>query len=245
MNQDLAQQAIDKALLGHWKEAKEINLLILKQDPRNIEALNRLSKTYFELGNIKAAKATINKILKIDSYNPIALKCFHKWKNLIKVDKNSSKQLSPEMFLEEPGRTKLIHLIHLCDEINIAKLNCGDTVCANTKSQRVSIVNDTGEYIGKLPDDISIKIKNLMKLGYQYIFTIKSADINDIKVFIRETFRPEIYSAKSSFSSDKIDYIPYTPAELVHEKIDVSTLEDESENISMSNEANPAEEVES
>jgi len=124
MNQNLAQQAIDKALLGEWKEAKDVNLSILKQNPQDTDALNRLAKCYFKLGNIKTAKSTIAKILKIDSYNPIALKSFEKWKNLKKIDKNTSKHLSPEKFLEEPGKTKIIHLIHPCDDSLLAKLNC-------------------------------------------------------------------------------------------------------------------------
>ena len=195
MNQNLAQQAIDKALLGEWKEAKDVNLSILKQNPQDTDALNRLAKCYFELGNIKTAKSTIAKILKIDSYNPIALKSFEKWKNLKKIDKNTSKHLSPEKFLEEPGKTKIIHLIHPCDDSLLAKLNCGDIVYGNANSHRVSIMSESGKYIGKIPDDISIKIKKLMKLGYEYIFAIKSIDKNEIKIFIREANRPETGAA--------------------------------------------------
>ena len=226
MNQNLAQQAIDKALLGEWKEAKDVNLSILKQNPQDTDALNRLAKCYFKLGNIKTAKSTIAKILKIDSYNPIALKSFEKWKNLKKIDKNTSKHLSPEKFLEEPGKTKIIHLIHPCDDSLLAKLNCGDIVYGNANSHRVSIMSESGKYIGKIPDDISIKIKKLMKLGYEYIFAIKSIDKNEIKIFIREANRPEKYSTLASFSSDKIDYIPYTSAELEHDDVDTTPTEE-------------------
>lgn len=229
MNQDLAHQAIGKALSGKWEEARDINLTIIKQNPNDIDALNRLSKAYFELGNIKNAKATISKILKIDPYNPIAVKCFEKWKTLKKVDKNASKQLSPEMFLEEPGKTKIIHLIHTCDKPIMARLDCGDIVYSSAKSHRISIVSDSGDYIGKLPDDLSIKIKKLIKLGYQYVYTIKSIDSHGIKVFIREVSRPDKYSNKSSFSSERIDYISYTPPELVHDKTELSPTSFEEE----------------
>lgn len=244
MIQDLAQQAIDKALSGQWESAKEINLLIIKKDPNNIEALNRLSKSYFELGNIKAAKTTINNILKIDPYNPIALRCFDKWRNLKKIERNTSKQLSPDMFLEEPGKTKIVHLIHPCDKPIMAKLNCGDIVFGNVKSHRVSIVSDSGNYIGKLPDDVSIRMKKLMRMGYQYVFAIKSVDSNGIKVFIKETFHPNKYYSKTSFSSERIDYIPYTPSEMAHDNVDVSTLEEDNENISSNSEAEPSENTE-
>ncbi len=244
MNQNLAQQAINKALLGQWEDAKDTNLLIIKQNPHDIDALNRLSKAYFELGNIKAAKTTINKILSIDPYNPIAARYFEKWKGLKKIDKNTSKQLPPDMFLEEPGKTKIIHLIHPCEKPILAKINCGDIVFGNIKSHRISVVSDSGKYIGKLPDDISIKIKKLIKLGYKYIFAIKSVDNNDVKVFIRETYRPEKYTLKSSFSSDKIDYIPYASPELVHEKVDMSSLEEESDSTLSKSEDNVVEDRE-
>ncbi len=243
MNQDLAHQAIGKALSGKWEEARDINLAIIKQNPQDIESLNRLAKAYFELGNIKSAKATISKILKIDPYNPIAVKCYEKWKSLKKVDKNTSKQLSPDMFLEEPGKTKIIHLIHTCDKPIMAKLNCGDIVYSSAKSHRVSIVSDSGDYIGKLPDDLSIKIKKLIKLGYQYIFAIKSMDSHGIKVFIREVCRPDKYSNKSSFSSERIDYISYTPPELVHDKTEVSpvSFDEETETSSVKTDEAPVE----
>lgn len=241
MIQDLAQQAIEKALSGQWESAKEINLLIIKKDPNNIEAMNRLSKSYFELGNIKAAKTIINNILKIDPYNPIALRCFDKWKNLKKVERNTSKQMSPDMFLEEPGKTKIVHLIHPCDKPIMAKLNCGDIVFGSVKSHRISIVSDSGKYIGKLPDDVSIRMKKLMRIGYQYVLAIKSVDANGIKVFIRETFHPSKHSSKTSFSSEMVDYIPYTPSGMTHDRVDVSSLEDDSDMTASKSENEPSE----
>lgn len=229
MNQSLAQQAVNFALFGKWKNARDTNLEILKNNPNDIDALNRLAKSYLELGNIVSARSTIKKVLKIDPYNPIAVKCLEKWKNLTRIDKKTSKQLPQELFLEEPGKTKIIHLIHTCDKPVLAKLDCGDMVYENVRSHRISIMTDSNTYIGKLPDDVSIRLKKFIKLGYKYQFAIKSIDKNEVKIFAREIYRPDKYMNVSSFSSEKIDYIPYTPPELIHEKPDVSTLEEESE----------------
>ncbi|KKR11977.1 MAG: hypothetical protein UT39_C0001G0032 [Candidatus Woesebacteria bacterium GW2011_GWA1_39_21] len=230
MNQSLAQKAVNFALLGNWKNARDTNKLILQDSPHDIEALNRLSKAYFELGNISSAKSSIKKTLKLDPYNQIALKCWEKWKNVKKADKNPSGKMSAELFLEEPGKTKIVRLIHPCDKPVIAKLDCGDIVYENIKGQRISIVTDSDTYIGKLPDDISIRIKKLIRLGYKYTFSIKSVSNNEIKVFIREADRPEHFQNQPSFSSEKIDYNPYTAPELIHEKPTiVSNEDDESE----------------
>lgn len=228
MDKSSAQLAIAYAIKGDWKEAKNANLLILKKDPKDIDALTRLAKAYFELGNLISAKSTIKKALKIDPYHPIALKCYDKWKNLKSVDKGSASQLPAEMFLEEPGKTKIVHLIHPCDKSVIAKLNCGDMVSENLNGRRIGITTSSGTYIGKLPDDISIKLKKMMKIGFKYIYAIKSIDGSEITIFIRETFRPPHYTSKASFTSDKIDYVSYTPPELIHDKPNMTTLEDES-----------------
>jgi len=229
MNQNLSQLAIDKALIGNWKEAVEINSLILKEFPNDVDALNRLAKAHFELGNVNKAKNTIKMVLKVDPYNPIALKCVEKWRTIKKIDKHSFKQMPPEMFLEEPGKTKIVHLIHPCDNPILAKLNCGDMVYEDLKRRRISIISESGNYIGKLPDDVSIKIKQLIKMGYRYIFAVKSINKKEIKIFIRETERPERFINKASFSADMLDYIPYTPPEMVRDAIESKILDDETE----------------
>ena len=229
MNQSLSQLAIENALLGKWKEAININFLILKNNPDDVDALNRIARAYFESGNIKLAKASINKVLKIDPYNSIATKCCEKWKNLVKIDEKQTRQISTEMFLEEPGKTKIVHLIHTCDKPILAKLNSGDMVFENINSHRVSILTDLGKYIGKLPDDVSIKLKTMIKLGYKYVITIKSVDKNEIKIFIREVSRPENYLSKPSFSSETVDYTSYTPPEMLHDKPDITSYDEESD----------------
>ena len=229
MNQSLSQLAIENALLGKWKEAININFLILKDNPKDVDALNRIARAYFESGNIKLAKASINKVLKIDPYNPIATKCCEKWKNLVKIDEKQTKLISTEMFLEEPGKTKIVHLIHTCDKPILAKLNSGDMVYENIKSHRVSIITDTGKYIGKLPDDVSIKLKMTIKLGYKYVLTIKSVDKNEIKIFIREVSRPDNLLSKPSFTSDTIDYTPYTPPEMLRDKPVISSYDEDTD----------------
>lgn len=227
MNQSLAQQAINFALIGNWKSARDTNKKILEDSPNDIDALNRLAKSYYELGNVTAAKTMIKKTLKLDPYNLIALKCQEKWKNVKKADKNNSKQMSTEVFLEEPGKTKIIRLIHPCDKAALAKLDCGDSVYENLKGQRITIATETDSYVGKLPDDISIRLKKLIKMGYKYAFTIKSITNNEIKVFIRETSRPDKFTKQPSFSSEKIDYNPYTAPELVHDKPTITEGEDD------------------
>lgn len=231
MDNDLAQIAIASALSGDWKKAQEINLKILKENPHDVDALNRLSRAYFELGSIKKAKVTAQKVIKLDPFNSIAKKSLDKWKELKKIDKQDSIHLSPQNFIEEPGKTKNVFLMHLGDPKVLAKLDAGDIININTHCHRISITTSDNKYVGRLADDLSSKLRKLTNLGYQYTAAIKSINKNEVKIFIREVIRPAKFKDTPSFSSEKIEYISYTPPELVHKKEGVAPDFSETEEV--------------
>lgn len=228
MKQDLAQKAVNYALSGDWEEASKINKLILKSSPKDVDALNRLARTYAELGNLQKARATAKKVIKIDSFNSIAVKSLDKWKDLKKGETITSGPSSARTFLEEPGKTKIVSLLYLGSAKTIAKLDSGDQVKLKRQSHRVSVTTSDGKYIGRLSDDLSARLKKLISYGNEYEAYVKSTDKTDVKVFVRETKRSEQLSDIPSFSTDKIDYISFTPPELVHKK-DVIQVDAEEE----------------
>ena len=230
MFNDLAQEAISHALSGNWKGATEINLQILKSDPENIDALNRLARAYSELGDLKKARDTAQKVLKKDSYNTIAKKALEKWKGLKKGEKYTSQPSSAQMFLEEPGKTKIISVLHLGSTSVLAKLDAGDEGKLNSHSHRASVTTLDGKYIGRLPDNLSARLRKFIQMGNEYQVFIKSVNKNDVKVFIRESKRAPSLSDVPTFTSERIDYISFTPPELVHKKDEIqNTSEDEIE----------------
>lgn len=227
MNTDLAQEAISEALKGNWKKAIELNLQILKNEPENIDALNRLARAYAETGNLAKARATAQKVIKIDPYNAIAQKALQKWKGLKKGDTYASSPSSAQIFLEEPGKTKIISLLYLGSQSVLSKLDAGDEVRLNTHSHRVSVMTLDGKYIGRLPDNLSARIRRFIQLGNSYKAFIKSADKESVKVFVRETKRTAALSDIPSFPTEKIDYISFTSPELVHKKEELQNLVEE------------------
>ncbi len=74
MSPDLTTQAVSAALNNHWPEAIKLNLTLLKENPENVEALNRLARAYKENGEIKLSQKTYRKVLTLDHFNPIAQK---------------------------------------------------------------------------------------------------------------------------------------------------------------------------
>jgi len=222
MDTELAQKAISLALKGCWKEAIATNQEILKVKKDDVDALNRLARAYSEVGNLTKAKKTAQNVLKIDPFNSIATRSLEKWKDLKKGETYTSHPSSVETFLEEPGKTKICSLLFLGDKNTIGKLDSADEVKIDTHSHRLSICTLDNKYIGRLPDDLSARLKKLIKLGNEYCVFIKSIDKGEVKVFIKETKREKKISDIPSFSAEKVDYITFTPPELIHDKAELN-----------------------
>lgn len=214
MDNLLAQEAVGFALSGNWKEALDINLKILKQQPQDVEALNRLARAYKELGQMTKARSTTQKVIKIDPANQIALKAIARWEALKEIDKTTQSGITADAFLEEPGKTKLVTLMHPGDKKVLAKLDSGNEVSLLVHPHRISVVTTEKKYIGRLPDDLAARLRRMIKAGNKYIVRIKSVNKNEIGVFIRETFAKET----PSFLPEKIEYVSFTPPEFVHKE---------------------------
>lgn len=216
METSLAQKAVSFALAGSWEDALKTNLEILSGSPEDIDALNRLARCYAEMGEMKKAVATTQKVLKIDPTNSIAQKCLLKWKSARPGEAHKYCAGSGEAFLEESGKTKMITLINPGDSTIFANLNSGDEVKLAAFAHKVSVVDEDDKYIGCLPDDLAARLRNFMKKGNKYQVLIKSIDSKDITVLIREL---ENKTGVASFPPEKIDYVTFTPPELVHRDV--------------------------
>lgn len=225
METSLAQKAVSFALTGSWLEAIKINLEILESIPEDIDALNRLARCYAETGSLAKAITTTQKALKIDPVNSIAQKCLLKWKS--SHPEPESRKFSPtsgEAFLEESGKTKLITLVNPGDISVYASLDSGDEVKFASYAHKVSVVDLDGKYIGRLPDDLAARLRNCLKSGNKYQVLVKSIDDKGATVLIKEL---ENKTGIASFPPEKIDYVTFTPPELVHRDIpEMSNVEE-------------------
>lgn len=230
MELDLAQKAVNAALSGNWKEAVKLNRDILKKDPKDTQALNRMARAYAELGNFVRAKNLSKKVVKLDPFNSIAQKALKKYGRGQSGKGFLPTTASAEAFLEEPGKTKLISLLYLGGPSLILKLDCGDEVKFSIGAHRLSVITLDGKYIGRLSDDLSARLRRFMKQGNVYNVLIKSADPEEVRVFIREIKRVEVLSDTPSFPPEKVEYVSFTPPELVSKKEDLVLDINEEEN---------------
>lgn len=212
MNQQAAQRAIKSALAGRWNEAVEYNLQILKNEPQNTEALNRLARAYASLGQTKNARRTWNKVLSLDRYNPIAQSQIQKLKSNLKgttAPFHSPK--SGEIFLDEPGKTKTTQLVRLADAKTLMSLEPGQHLKLEPKKRLITVSNLMGQYLGALPDDLSLHLTRLVRGGNKYDVLVRRVEKNNIHVFIKETKKAKRYINTPSFPRSKMT--PLIPLE--------------------------------
>lgn len=195
---DLTDKAIRTALQGDWELAVELNLEILVDSPQNIAALNRLARAYTELGQKEAAESAYKQVLKLDKYDVIATKNLkllpHQKSNLASI------ALSDEDFIELPGLTKSTTLIKVASREVLLSLVCKQKLTLVPRTRLVAVMIEDNTYIGSLPDDLSLKLKSLLKSGYTYSACLKGATDNEVTIFLRELKRPRRPSASPSFS---------------------------------------------
>lgn len=194
--------AINAALSQNWEEAIRLNLAILEQDPDNLDAYNRLGFAYNQVGNAEKAKKMYESVLKRDQYNQIAQKNLLKLQNKHTSTGNGATAfISPLMFLEEPGKTKIVLCVNPAPANIIASLSCGQEVKMKVKKHCIEIRDDENRYLGALPDDISFKLSRYMDGGNEYKAVIRSIAKNNLTVFIREISRGKHYTNQPSFTS--------------------------------------------
>lgn len=217
---NLSALAIDAALDSHWTEALKLNKKIIKLDPQNVDALNRQGRAYMEMGRSNLAKKYYSEVLKLDPYNPIALKNL----KIIKAFKpngngqvfaNHTPRLSPSfkleasLFLQEPGKTKVVALLKVAEPQKLSQAHCGMKVSMISKNRKITIAGDGLNYLGVLPDDISHHLLKLIRGGNKYELFIKSIRVNSLSVLIKETYRSKRFKNQASFLETS-DSLPST-----------------------------------
>ncbi len=198
----LKPQAIQTALVGNWENAIAINKLILQEDPDDIDTLNRLAFAFLSQGNIKEAKNLYQKVLSLDMKNPIALR------NLKRLSDVYTKRVNfhlNNLFIEEPGKTKIIELINVADKKIITHLRSGERLTLSIKRMKIFALDQDSQYIGMLPDDLCKRLIKFIHAGNKYEAYARTAESNKISIFIRELKRVNKYKNQPSFvSTEKV-----------------------------------------
>jgi len=206
----LAQLAIKVALCANWNEAIKINKKILQIASSEIDALNRLAYAYTCLGEKAKAQKIYKQILQIDPYNIIARKNLEKVTRQNGYSNGNSPRESANLsniFIFEPGKTKIVNLINLAPPAVLCSFNCGDQVLLNLKKHAVTIIASNGVYLGALPDDLAHKLLTFIAGGNKYETYIKCVNSKTLTIFIREAYRSEKFFNQPSFLDNQNPYL--------------------------------------
>ena len=198
-------EAIQAALLGDWTKAIQINQEILKENPSDIDTLNRLAFAQASTGMTKDAKITYQQVLNLDLKNPIATKNL---KRLSSLGSTNTPAPMNNIFIEEPGKTKVIELINLADSKILAPLRFGEKLSLSIKRMKIFVYDRNKQYIGMLPDDLGKRLMAFVDGGNQYEAYVKTVDAHLITVFIKEIYRAPQFKNQQSFltSSEKTKF---------------------------------------
>jgi tetratricopeptide (TPR) repeat protein len=219
----LPDQAVAAALSQNWKEAIRINTAILKDDKDNIDALSRLAFAYAKTGQLTRAKKMYEKVLAVDEYNQIARKNIKKLAGVKKKDimRTPLQNVSPMIFLEEPGKTKIVECIHAAPSQILSTLSAGTEVVMKAKAHCTEIRSAHNVYLGALPDDMSFKMKKLLAAGNTYTVVVKNIDKNSLKILIREIGRGKRFANQPSFITTT-SYVPFSRSTKSADKPDMT-----------------------
>ena len=227
MDTDLAPKAINAALKNNWLEAIKINEVIIENDGKNSDALNRLAFAYLQIGNFKKAKTFYQLVLKLDPYNEIAKKNLArisalKGKKNLPFNKESNVESNLVLFIEEPGKTKCIQLIKIATPTILSTLRPAEIIKIIPKKHTIIIESQSNIYLGAFPDDIGHKVAKRIKAGNKYEACIKSSDKKNLVIFIREISRSKRYKDQPTFPTTTAqDYYAFVK--------DTSFFEDDNE----------------
>lgn len=197
-----ADNAIAAALVQDWKKAISVNSAILKTNAKDIDALCRLGFAYLKSGQFISAKRIYQKVLTWDQYNQIATKNLKKLTTLKKKDLggNVGGVMSPMIFLEEPGKTKIVECVRVAPASVLSTLSAGQEATLKVKQHAVE-VRSAQSYIAALPDDISYKLNKMIAAGNTYQVIVKAVDKKSVKVLLRELTRGKRFAKQPSFTS--------------------------------------------
>ena len=226
-----SELAIQLAMQGRWEEAAKVNQTLTLLFPSDPEAYNRLGKALAELGQYGEARNVYGKCLELDPHNVIARKNLARLSSLAEEEmpkESSPQKLSPQMFIEEMGKTGSTVLLNP-DWQAAAGLSAGHEVTLVPDAMVLWVDTLDRQRLGSIEPKMAGRLLKLMAGGNRYIAAIAAVDRNEIKVFIREVYQDASQAGKVSFPPTITEgFRPYTKGRLLRQDDDLAGYFDDS-----------------
>lgn len=198
-----SQLAVTLALQCRWQEAIEVNEEILRLFPEDVEAYNRLGRAWMELGESQQARMSFEKALGLAPTNAIARRNLERlaWLGtpIPKDHPLDSIPQSPRLFEEETGKSGVTSLIRQAPEAVLKRMSGGESVFLHVEKSSLIVRNRHGDYLGEVEPKLALRLTKLMGGGNCYAAAIVTVGRGELRVIIKETFRPPGQERKPSF----------------------------------------------
>jgi tetratricopeptide (TPR) repeat protein len=206
--QVLSKKAIDAALKNNWNEAINLNLEILKKQPRDKKAKIRLGRAYMQLKSFAKAKKIFQEVLETDPINTIALKNLQMASQKKVANHNGENGNHTNALIKEPGTTAEV----VIKSPNDATLDMEVGQAVNTRISKTKLTFLTPEdslEIGSINDDTAKIVYKASRDKLTIRANVASFD-NDKVVFLLKCKKP-------IFKAQKQQEKPYLKKGLIDE----------------------------
>ncbi len=206
-------QAISLAMQNRWEEAVTVNRTIIDLFPNDVDAHNRIGRSYTELGRYREAKESYQRAVELDPNNAIAQKNLSRLANLTieRLPTQATERIDPHLFIAETGKTGVTSLVRPATKEDLAKMTVGDQVYLRSERRALLVLNSRGDYLGQVEPKLSQRLIDLMKGGNRYAAALMSLDDTTARIIIRETYQDPSQTGRVSFPSKGADASPIRP----------------------------------
>jgi tetratricopeptide (TPR) repeat protein len=193
---------------NRWEEAIEANKSLIESFPTDVDAYNRLGRALMELNRYSEAKEAYTKALELSPANPIAKKNLDRLAVLPRPGKVKVKEgrrhggLTPDLFVREMGKSRLVNLYHLGPKAVLAQAVAGDQVFLHAKGKHLLVETVKKGCLGWVDPRYELRLLKLIEGGNKYAAAVVSMNADSVKVMITETYQDPSQAGKISFPEE-------------------------------------------
>jgi tetratricopeptide (TPR) repeat protein len=202
----MAERARKLAMAGRWTEAIEVNKELVERSPRDVDALNRLGKSYFELGQYRSAYDAYHAATEADPANIIARRSLERLEQMRDLEEpapDHPTSVPPArygVFVEEAGKTYVDELIDPAPVTVLRTVSAGEKLNINIDGERVVLTDAAGVYVGGLAPRIARRLIWLIQeFGNQYEVFVTANAGDSVRIILREAYRNPEMGERVSF----------------------------------------------
>ena len=203
----LGQDAIRYARSGDWERARDANCAILRMQPDDCEAANRLAKALMELGDLANARPVLLSLCRRFPGNAIARKNLarlHKLESSAGTTTDTAPRRPPAgradpagsfaggsvgSFIEEGGKSCSTTLRRYPETAALTPVDAGDALTLHPEPSGVAVTAADGRRLGSIEPRLARRLRQLMTGGNRYSAIAVHAGDDAISLIIRETYR--------------------------------------------------------